>query len=168
MEKIITTSAKQHFDFLETLGATHCIDRSLSVDDFLQKATELVPDDKRLFALDCIGNPTTQTQAYTYLSNTLPGRYASVRGMMVAWDTKDGKAPKKVEGTHADGYFAYMDLDEEFTSSFWQFLTQSIAENKIQGGEVQLLNGGLESVDEGLRMIKDNEVGRRKLVVRIG
>ncbi|KAL7933860.1 GroES-like protein [Trichoderma chlorosporum] len=57
--------------------------------------------------------------------------------------------------------------DVDFAYAFFRLVSRWIAEGKMGGQPHEILPNGLESVEEGLRMLKEGKVSAKKLIYRI-
>ncbi|KDQ10912.1 hypothetical protein BOTBODRAFT_68359 [Botryobasidium botryosum FD-172 SS1] len=156
---ILTTSSLRHVPLLKRLGATHIFDRSASD---LEAQIRAVVHDDLVYAYDAISMPDTQALAYSLLSDTHPGKLAVV---LEAPEDRTG-IPTKPEGTEWNVIYGSIDLWPELGVPMWSRLSTWLETGAITPAKVTLLEGGLNDVARGLKMLWNGEVSAEKLVVR--
>lgn len=167
--KVITTaSTKNHKEVLE-LGADLAFDyKDKNVINDIIKAGE----GKINYALDCVSSPETLQSVYNATEGT-----DEVKINNLLYLTEKAIIPKpgrKVEITATDGYvtdgrvhFGKKALDEFFVDffDFWDNLLPPVL-GKIQTTPLHVLKPGLQSANQGLVMLMQNQISRGKIVFR--
>ncbi|KAH9921178.1 GroES-like protein [Epithele typhae] len=158
---IITTSSPKHTEHLQSLGATHVLDRALSEADALAAIRTITGNAGVPFAYDAIGAPQTTRVCYAALAD---GGAAALMAMSLACieDLKrEGDGKRTV---HPYGSFE-MRGARELGREVAARLPGWIAEGAIRPTRFEVLRGGLNGVVEGLERMARNEVSGMKLVV---
>ena len=163
-ERIITNSSASHREFLESLGATHVLDRSkATAADFKAAAGDLNVE----YVQDAISSPETQKFGVEILRQFNGGNVVIVQ-LVDEEAAEFGKADakkvqiKQVMGLGSDPNLRY--LSEPLMEALggedgW------IAKGKFFPNRVQVVPGGLDAVDEALDMNKKGVSGV-KLVIQ--
>ncbi|KAF7978888.1 hypothetical protein HWV62_44389 [Athelia sp. TMB] len=160
---IITTASSHNAAYLESLGATHVLDRHLD-SAALQKAVASITELPVDVIYDTIAEADTQKLAYELLSanGTL-----IVTGSASVGDKNDSKTVISTIGSPfvpgngevAEGLYA--NLETYLDTRAIQSLTAS-----LQTNQVEVLPGGLEGIVGGLERLREGKVSASKLVVR--
>lgn len=153
---IITTASFHNTELLSSLGATHVLDRKLSI-TALKDAIAKITSIPITLAFDAISLPDTQQTAHDIV--TAGGTVITVRVPQV--DNKhEDKAVQQVVGTF------HIPPNRELGKSFMPALTQWLADGTIKPNAIEVVPGGLNGVSSGLQKLKNNLVSGKKLVVR--
>ncbi|KDQ10911.1 hypothetical protein BOTBODRAFT_472210 [Botryobasidium botryosum FD-172 SS1] len=156
---ILTTSSLRHVPLLKRLGATHIFDRSAS--DLEAQIRAVVRDDL-IYAYDAVSAPDTQILAYSLLSDSRPGRLAVVLDL-----PKDkSSVPVKPVGTKWNLIYGSTNRWSELSVPFWGKVSEWLETGAITPARVTLLEGGLNDVSQGLKLLWAGQVSAEKLVVR--
>ncbi|KAF7986371.1 hypothetical protein HWV62_35392 [Athelia sp. TMB] len=153
---IITTASPHNTAYLQSIGATHVLDRRLEP-AALQKEVASITQLPVDVVYDTISEPDTQKLAYEFLSAqgtlvlTLP---ASVG------DKSDGKKVKGAVGT------AFVPGTEEVIGGLFANLESYLDSGAIWTNNVEVVPGGLEGIVVGLDRLREGKISGTKLVVR--
>ncbi|KAH8112680.1 GroES-like protein [Phellopilus nigrolimitatus] len=157
---IIATASLHNTAHLQSLGATHVVDRNGGA-KAVTAALAGTPVD---LVYDAVSEPSTQTQGWDLLA---PG------GALVL--VLDGKIEKvKVDKakypdkTLVDGVAGNVHLPcaRKIGVSLYSKLTQLLGDGSIQPNRVEVLPNGLAGIPDGLERLKENKVSGMKLVAR--
>lgn len=170
---IITTASSQNTAYLQSLGATHVLDRHLDL-SALKREVENITQLPIDIVYDAISEPTTQQLALELLSAngtlvlTLP---ASVGDKSSGKKIKNAMGTAFVPGTEEIIGGLYTQLESYLNSgiiqvcistrsSFIGTLTQTLQTNKVE-----IIPGGLDGIVVGLERMREGKVSGTKLVV---
>ncbi|TFK22016.1 GroES-like protein [Coprinopsis marcescibilis] len=151
---IITTSSLKHAGYLESLGATHVLDRSLSSSALSSAIGELTAGKRLEVVYDAISIDGTQQLGLDLVS---PGGHLLLTLLPVV-EAED----KKVVLAQA---FKDMPHNVELLRGMYSKLTEWVLEGSIQPNRVEVLEKGLDGILEGLERMKQDKVSGVKLVV---
>jgi len=153
---IITTASPHNAAYLESLGATHVLDRSLDAAT-LQKEVKAITEKPFEVVYDCVGLADTQKVGYEVLAanGTLILVLPSSLG-----ETSDGKQVKDTVGS------PFVPGNEEIGTGLYANLESYLDSGAIRPNRVEILPGGLGGIVEGLDRLRENKVSGAKLVVR--
>ncbi|RPD54789.1 GroES-like protein [Lentinus tigrinus ALCF2SS1-7] len=156
---IIATASLRNTDFVKSFGATHVVDRSLPRATLIQTIKQLTEGPIEL-VYDAISVRETKELGYEIAS---PGGSLI---LVVPEHVDHYKMPsgKDVRIVEAMGMFIVpenMEFGAKFTVEFEKLLQDGV----VKPGIPELLQGGLNAVQEGLDRIKANKVSGKKLVV---
>ena len=167
--KVITTASKKNHAALLSLGADKVFDyKDSDITDKLKKAGE----HKIKYAMDCVSTPETFQSVY----DATEGTENPVINNLLFLTEKDisTKSGRKVNITFTDGYltdgrvhFGAKALDQMMQSflDFWNNYLPPVL-GKIQTASLEVLPAGLESANEGLKLLIENKVSGCKVVFR--
>ncbi|KAI1788355.1 GroES-like protein [Ganoderma leucocontextum] len=156
---IITTASPHNAAFLQTLGATHVLDRNLSSDQLVAEAKKIA------------GGPFEVVYDAVSTPDTLPVGYALTAqgGSLVVVNPDDElKSKGKVEGKDvhmAHGLFV-TEVNHETGRTLLEALPALLESGDIKPNPTEILPGGLNGIVGGLERLKNNQVSGVKLVVR--
>ncbi|KAG9317694.1 chaperonin 10-like protein [Chiua virens] len=152
---IITTASLHNQDFLISLGATHVLDRTLSVADLRAQVAQIthVPIS---YIFDAVSLRETQQTALSLLAPG--GTLVVVTGKLV--QEEDNKKVQMVIGSF------HMPPNRALGAKFSTALTTWLAEGAIKPSKIEVLPGGLNGIVPGLKRLETNGVSAMKLVVR--
>ncbi|KAG8214306.1 chaperonin 10-like protein [Butyriboletus roseoflavus] len=157
---IITTASLHNTEYLQSLGATHVLDRRLSKEALNERIAQLHGGTPLLYAFDAVSLEDTQRVAYDSLAPG--GKFTEV--FLEILPRHDPAGGKRV--LHAWGSFEVTTPGvREFGQRFMRELSGWIAEGKIKPNVVEVLPGGLNGVKAGLERLERGEVSARKLIV---
>ena len=118
-------------------------------------------------AYDCISTKDTIDTIVELLS-TAPNRGGKVTTVLASVYDKDEANEKlfKETGISFDRTMCgSVHLDkQEFGQRWFQTVTQWVVQGKIKPNKVQLVEGGLDGIPAGLKLLEENKVSNRKLV----
>ncbi|KAF5335770.1 hypothetical protein D9611_009685 [Ephemerocybe angulata] len=157
---IITTASLKHTDFLKSIGATHVLDRSITVDELRAALKEIEGLPEIKYAYDAIGDLDTSFRLA--LEAVVPkGNVVTVNPRLV-YDSpdKDGKVTSKfmTERSSPSG--------EAHMRNLWGDLTRLLETGALKGSRPEILPGGLAGIPAGLDRLAKQEVSGVKLVAR--
>ncbi|KAJ6577616.1 chaperonin 10-like protein [Mycena capillaripes] len=152
---IIITSSLKHSGYLESLGATHVIDRYGDTAAAVEKLKRDLGIEIGV-VYDAVHTPITQAEVDLLSPN---GTLLSI------WELpKDGELQFK-DGRRATANFGsvqfYKDLGKQMYASMGHFLERGI----IKPARIEKLSGGLAGIAAGSERLRKNEVSGIKLVV---
>ncbi|EIW80792.1 GroES-like protein [Coniophora puteana RWD-64-598 SS2] len=156
---ILTTASAKHSSHLQSLGATHILDRSLSAPQ-LRVEVEKVTGGKALnVAYDAVGDAATQQAAFDALAPG--GQLATVLPSNIAEDK--AKAEEKevvfVIG-NIDG-----DYNQELVSGLMKVLSGLFESGELKTGTPELISGGLGAIPAALKRLQAGGASGVKFVV---
>ncbi|EGN92379.1 hypothetical protein SERLA73DRAFT_191230 [Serpula lacrymans var. lacrymans S7.3] len=152
---IITTSSLRHKEFLESLGATHVLDR---FDDVALGVKESLGGKELKLAYDAVHTPITQAEV-DLLS---PGGQI-VSAWEVPKDSLDLSGNRRAIDYYGTVHW-YKDLGKAMYAKLGAFLESGV----IQPNRVEKLPDGLSGIVGGLKRLEENQVSGVKLVVDPG
>ncbi|PCH39340.1 GroES-like protein [Wolfiporia cocos MD-104 SS10] len=155
---IITTASLHNTAFLQSLGATHVVDRHLSFAE-LQSSIRQITSKPLEVIFDAISLPETQNAAYELLSPG--GCLAIVLFSSINSANEGGKRIVKVFGQ-----VNFPPENRKVGSALYKRLTRLLEEGAIQPNRVEVLPRGLEGIVGGLDRLKNDAVSGVKLVAR--
>ena len=171
---VITTASPKNHCLLKQLGADYVFD---------YKDTDVVNKVKRVgqikFALDTIATPETFQKVYdstegsqeVFIDSLAGLDYRSItandaRGDQVHWGhTIACLASLKEKAVFNENYVQTPELLVDFTQ-WWQNVVPQIID-QIKHTNLRLLNKGLDSVNEGLELSRNNKLSGEKAVFRV-
>jgi len=148
---IIATASMHNADPLKAIGATHVVDRKSDIATEVKKITSEPID----FVFDTISEGGTQDQAWEILA---PGGTL----ILTLRPTVD---KEKYTDKHLLHLFAAFHYDKPLGITFAKFLPKLLEEGLIKPNRVEVLPGGLSSVEAGLKRLQENKVSGYKLIV---
>lgn len=154
---IAVTSAKTK-PLVERLGAEHVIARDGKTNDEIVADIRAITGDDLTLAIDIVGI-TTGACCLKALSTTKLSTLAPLAFL------KDGEVvPENVTIAPIEMKKFIIELGNKM---YAEDLNRLITEGTVAIPEIEVLNGGLEMVEEGLEMLKKGDMNGRKLVVNI-
>ncbi|KAI0692463.1 GroES-like protein [Cerioporus squamosus] len=156
---IITTASLRNTQFVKSLGATHVVDRTLPRAELVQTIQNIAGGPIEL-VYDAICVAETKELGYEI---TLPGGALVV---VVPEHVDQYKMPstKDVRVVEAMGELT-VPPNREFGVRFTVEFEKLLQDGVIKPGIPEVIEGGLNGVQEGLNRIKTNKVSGQKLVV---
>ncbi|KAF1961941.1 putative zinc-binding oxidoreductase ToxD [Byssothecium circinans] len=172
--EVLTTCAKSNFDYVKSLGAAAAFDsRSPSAGSEIRAYT----NDSLLYAWDTMGEYGAAEGCAAALASSPPA------GESLHYGTILGNPPPRpdVIYTKSLGYTAQGEAIEimlgikrpampehfEFAKKFLKVAEKLYAEGKIVMHRMDVRDGGLEKISEGVADLRDRKVSGRKVVYRI-
>ncbi|EIW83024.1 GroES-like protein [Coniophora puteana RWD-64-598 SS2] len=154
---IITTASLHNRKHLESLGASHVLDRKASLDTLAAEIKNItnIPLD---VVFDTFASPETQKAGYDLLSP----EGCLVRVQPQAFEPDEG-SKKRILGVVGT---VYENENREYGEKLFSNVTQMLVDGDIMPNDVEILSGGLHGVAAGLQMMKDGLVSAKKLVAR--
>ncbi|TCD67050.1 hypothetical protein EIP91_000612 [Steccherinum ochraceum] len=153
---IITTASPVHNDLAASAGATHTLDRSLSLSALAEAVAAITPDPITI-VFDAIAVAETQEAAYNILA---PGGTLIIVQDEALKAKSDDKKVLRVWGS------GHIPANTRIAKEFYEFLGDALTSGEIRPCEVEILPGGLNGVVEGLERPKNGTVRAKKLIVR--
>jgi NADPH:quinone reductase-like Zn-dependent oxidoreductase len=169
--KIITTCSPQNFDLVKSLGADAAFD--YKDPDCAQKIREYTKD-SLTHSLDCISSK----ESAEICSQAIGSKGGAVCYLLSIKHDREDVEVKVVLGYTVMGeYFSFhiggkteypaQLQDLEFGKKFWNLTEKLLAEGQIRPHPIELGDGGLNGVFEGLQAMREGRVSGKKLVYRI-
>ncbi|KIP06233.1 hypothetical protein PHLGIDRAFT_91081 [Phlebiopsis gigantea 11061_1 CR5-6] len=154
---IITTASVRHEDYLKSLGATHVIDRSISLASLPAEVAK-VTTEPVLVAYDAVSDAATQNAAFDVLA---PG------GKVVVMPPPQIDAQKLVDGREVIQVMGNVHVPGQTPVgvSLYGRLTALLEAGDIKPNNVEVLPDGLAGIPDGLERLKRG-VSAKKLIVR--
>ncbi|KAJ1030739.1 hypothetical protein NDA18_001977 [Ustilago nuda] len=119
---------------------------------------------------DCITSQDT-VETIVELLSTAPNKGGKVTTVLSsAYDDKDTNVKlQKEKGVSFDRTMCGSVHNDkvDFGTRWFKTVTEWTVEGKIKPNKVQLLDGGLDGVAAGLKLLQENKISNRKLVARI-
>ncbi|KAH7921663.1 GroES-like protein [Leucogyrophana mollusca] len=156
---IITTASPHNVAHLQSLGATHVIDRSLPFSTISKDITKITTVPINI-VYDAVSHEDTQQGGYDILAT----------GGHLVVTLPPSVTPKEGDYKHiipVTGNFHVLE-NLDFGAIVCQHLPKLLADRDILANTVEVVPGGLNGIVPGLEMLKDNLVSAKKLVVRPG
>ncbi|KAH9917142.1 GroES-like protein [Epithele typhae] len=157
---IITTSSLHHTDYLQSLGATHVLDRRLPHETLIASAREIAGGKPFDVVYDAIS--VTDTLALGYALTAPGGDFVIVLDLEPV-PGRDDATGKKVHMAH--GLFM-TPVNHGVGASLLDALPKLLESGAIKPSRHEILPGGLAGIIDGLRRMENDEVSGVKLVVR--
>lgn len=167
--EVITTSSPHNFPLLRSLGASHLFDYTLPT---CAASIRTATSNNLAYALDCIASPTTAALCCDAIGSG-GGKYSSLL-KVPSLPREDAENKNTLMytlfgETFHKGENEYKANGEEFEfgREFMKECEGLVGEGKVRAHPVDVREGGLEGVLEGLRELKAGGVSGRKLVYRL-
>ncbi|CCO29283.1 Zinc-type alcohol dehydrogenase-like protein C2E1P3.01 [Rhizoctonia solani AG-1 IB] len=155
---IVTTASSHHASLLKSLGATHVFDRDTDAQTVQSAFTVPVS-----LVFDAISSDVTQPFAFDVLS--IPSLVPGARLILLQAQTDSLKKKNAAHSVIINQVYGSSEVFQDIGVPFWQKIGQWIEEGELVSNRVQLVNGGLTSVPEALRLSRKGVSGV-KLVIR--
>ncbi|KAI6131565.1 chaperonin 10-like protein [Pisolithus croceorrhizus] len=156
---IIVTASLHSMALVTSLGATHVVDRKQLSSQIAVEVAKITSAPIRL-VFDAVGVESTQEVGYEILADD---------GNMI---TAGRLQIKEKEGSRKVVVSPFVSLqvpvNRAFGVEFVKHLPQLIERGEIRPNRVEVLPGGLDGVESGIKRLRDNLVSGMKLVVRPG
>ncbi|KAH9917884.1 GroES-like protein [Epithele typhae] len=156
---IITTASPRNTSLLTSLGATHVLDRSLSVDALVAAIKGALGGKPLLFAYDAITYADTQAVAVRALAPE--GKLVIVNAVpMSEEDTKaaEGKTVVMTQGN------VNVPFHNAVGAEIFAQLSGWLEKGDIKPNSVEVLPKGLAGIQDGLKRMEENKVSAVKLI----
>ncbi|KAH9847269.1 GroES-like protein [Lenzites betulinus] len=157
---IITTASSHNAALLNSLGATHVLDRTLTNEETLVQLPKLTEGKPLQFAFDGVSLPETQTLAYRGLAPG--GRLVILLPDAIPLASKEPDSGKHVAFLRGS---AYLPQTWETGAEIFRELTTWLTLGTIKANAVDVVPGGLAGIPSGLERLKDGQISAKKLVV---
>ncbi|OCH85560.1 GroES-like protein [Obba rivulosa] len=158
---IIATASLKNTPLLESLGATHVLDRNLSPDALLAEVNKITAGAPVEVVYDAVSIPETQTPAFDVLAPG--GTLVLVLPDQIDAAKKAAAPEKKVVGVFGNVNAPDM---RKTGQSLYAKLPALLESGEIKPNPVDLLPDGLAGIPGGLKRMERNEVSAVKLVAR--
>ncbi|GJE88529.1 zinc-binding alcohol dehydrogenase family protein [Phanerochaete sordida] len=155
---IITTASKHNEAYLESLGATHVIDRALPLADLAMRVAAIAGRPV-LYAFDAVSTPETQNAAYDLLA---PAGNLIVDRRFEIEEAKLASGEKYVALVSGD---AQNLPSRPCATALYAHMTELLATGDIKPNRIEVVPGGLLAVQAALSRLKEG-VSALKLVIR--
>ena len=157
---IITTASRKHLDMLHKLGATHIIDRNLSIGN--QRTAILQINSTLTMAFDAVSTGETQALLYSCLDDTQPT-------IKLVLTLSPEEAVLRMSQTAKDTIgsiigFGYMHPD--IGIAFWQVVPRLLAERVLVCAPLKIVGSGLDAIQDAMDECQRGVSGV-KLIVNI-
>jgi NADPH:quinone reductase-like Zn-dependent oxidoreductase len=158
--EVVTTSSPQHHTFVESLGPAHIIDHTQPTDVILQKVKQYGP---YIAIFDAIGLPPITNLLFDYLDSVDGGKYNTIIPQLGG----EKPTPPNVERIFAAYPWDFEDPKNEETSRwfFEEYLPRGLESGLIVPTRPQVVEGGLEKVQDALNLMDQNKVSGHKLIL---
>ncbi|PFH50023.1 hypothetical protein AMATHDRAFT_75844 [Amanita thiersii Skay4041] len=152
---IVVTSSLKHTSFLQSLGATHVLDRNASPDMLITEISKIVGSIKYVF--DAISTPETQKLGYSLLAS-------GGRLVLVLPDAVENKMAEKGVSL----VFGTVDnpVNQDALLLLYKNITGLLADGAIKPNRVEILKNGLGGILVGLAKMERDLMSGVKLVVK--
>ncbi|EIN12423.1 GroES-like protein [Punctularia strigosozonata HHB-11173 SS5] len=153
---IIATASAKHADYLESLGATHVLSRSLPADALASEIADIALHPVKI-VYDAVGVAETQKTAWSLLAPggrlilVLPAAEGIVHGV------------ENKELVQVFGNVNYPGQDE-VGRELYAHLGRWLQDGAIRPNRVQVLPNGLAGIPDGLELLRQEKVSGVKLV----
>ncbi|EGN98743.1 hypothetical protein SERLA73DRAFT_181366 [Serpula lacrymans var. lacrymans S7.3] len=157
---IITTASPQHKTYLQSLGATHILDRHLSPSELVDSGNKIIQLSKADLHVvyDAISIKETQQIGWELLSSERPGKLILTLPPVVEKKENDKREAISTYGSpHAP-------QNRELSKGAWKQLEVWVDNGEIQPNNIDVLPNGLEGIIGGLERLKQGEVSGTKLI----
>lgn len=164
-EYVITTASPKHREFLQSLGATHVIDRSLSPSELGAALGEIVHLPEILYAFDAVGEVETSFAASLDSVGT-HGTVVTVNFMLEPSSVIEKDMQRHGQKTVCK-FTAQKTLggNPQLMRVLWGSVHDLLASGAIKPGRFQVVPGGLMGIPEGLKRLEEGSVSGLKLLV---
>ncbi|KAJ7614671.1 chaperonin 10-like protein [Mycena polygramma] len=152
---IVMTSSLKHSGYLESLGATHVIDRYAETAQAVEKLKVDLGIDIGV-VYDAVHTPITQTELDLLSPN---GTLVSI------WELPQGGELLFKDGRRAVASYGSVQMHKGLGKQLYARMSYFLQEGIITPARVNKLSGGLAGITDGLGRLQRNEVSGIKLVV---
>ena len=170
--EVITACGSHNFDYVKSLGADAAFDyKSKTCAEDIRKHT----GNKLYYAFDCISEGTSTGICLAALSTDVANKKPVLTTLIKSENTRedvDLKLTIAYTIFGEDFFFKSMEIKAqhenlEFGKKFWRLSEKLFAEGKVKTHTVELRQGGLDGIMQGLDDLKANRISGKKLVYRI-
>ncbi|KAG6835578.1 hypothetical protein H0H93_016812, partial [Arthromyces matolae] len=152
---IITTASLKHSEYLESLGATHVVDRNLPSSELTERIGEITSASIEVI-YDAVSTAETQKLGYKLLAEG--GQLVVVLDPAV--HQVKGKGIRSVAGVFTLPHTR--DLGVQLYSTLHELLVLGF----LKPNRLEILSGGLRGIVKGLERLKADQVSGVKLISR--
>lgn len=166
-EHIVTSSSASHFEFLKTLGATDVLDRNKATE--ASAFAEVIPKNTSVdFVYDTISSASTQLLAVQILQALSGGKVITVLAPekdAVEQGSKSGEKEVQIAGIMGLGSHPEYRYVSEPLAAHVGGEHGYVEQGKIVLNRPQVVDGGLEKIEDALKLNKEGVSGV-KVVIR--
>jgi NADPH:quinone reductase-like Zn-dependent oxidoreductase len=157
---VVTTSSPKHKVYVESLNPDYIIDHTQDQDALLDEVKKQGPYDA---IFDTIGIPPVTNLLFDYLSSMGGGAYNTIIPPVGG----EMPTPANVERNFAPYSFAFGEpKNQELARWFYEeYVPKGLESGLIVATRPQLVEGGLESVQNALDAMDQNQVSGHKLIL---
>ncbi|KAJ7843633.1 chaperonin 10-like protein [Mycena olivaceomarginata] len=163
---IITTASAHHDQYLKSLGATHVLDRNLSLPELSKKIHEITKEPIKI-VYDAISTDETQQAGYALLAED--GVLLAVDARLGEFTQEEQQEIKTVEApTRRTVYVKGLVFDpdtSDLAAELYRRLPEMLKDGTIKPNRTEVLPGGLHGIVGGLETLEKGQVSGVKLVV---
>ncbi|PIL35329.1 hypothetical protein GSI_02054 [Ganoderma sinense ZZ0214-1] len=159
---IIATASPHNAALLQSLGATHVLDRALSPAALAAEVARLAGGAPVELVYDAIAHADTQALGFQLL--TPGGALLLTLPQNIPADVLEAGADKGVRVVSVFGSVHHPD-NRAFGVELYARLEELLRSGAIVPNQVEVVPGGLAGIPEGLQLLKQNKVSGKKLVV---
>ncbi|KIK57751.1 hypothetical protein GYMLUDRAFT_172033 [Collybiopsis luxurians FD-317 M1] len=157
---IITYASAKHTDYLQSIGATHIVDRaSISLTDLPAHLKQITSSLIKTIYVAIPFAPEAQDTAYASLA---PGGAIAIAHPVPSKPEDAEAAEKKIYGVFAS---THLPQNRNFGTLMWKEMPKLVHDGIIKPNRVEILPGGLNAVAGGVKRVQAGEVSGVKLVV---
>lgn len=172
--KVLSIASPSNFDYLKSLGVTHCLDRFNPAEQLLEEIHSVTKGRLR-YAIDCVGS-TTAALCHRALQRADgpwdgDGQFLGLAGNPKRprqEDEEEEEQGLRAVTTHRISFSTTFYGSSTWTKTFLSDVNHLFSSGSLNPVEVQVVPDGLAGVRKGLEMLRDGAAPRRKkLVVKI-
>jgi len=175
--EVLTTCSPSNFDYVKSLGADVVFDYNSPT---WTSDVRAHTDDKLYYIWDCIGTPASYATTPHALS-TSPPEGQELRYGTIVTPPEGRNFGSEVKVTHTLGYsvsgeafrlgskeFPARQEDYDFMVEWYKIALELLEQGKWKPHRLDVRDGGLEGIFEGLKDMEEGRVSGVKVVYRIG
>lgn len=156
--EVIAVASEKTAALVRDLGSTWVVTRDDKTDEEIVAEIRGIVGDELTLAADIVG-PSTAASCVTALSSTLPSKVAPLSFL-----PKGYEAPRNVTVTDVEMKWFILHKENE---RYAVELNRLVAEGVVKMPELEVLEGGLSRIEEGLEMQKRGDRAGKKIVVSL-
>jgi NADPH:quinone reductase-like Zn-dependent oxidoreductase len=154
--EVITVASEKTKDLLQGMGAKHIITRDGKSNEAIVAEIRSIGGNNIYKGVDIVG-PETALYCMKALSTEKPVRFAPLSFL-----PKDTVAPANVEVQNVEMKWFILDKSSE---KYAVALNNLLERGVVKMPQLEILGGGVSTIEEGLNMQKRGDRGGRKLIV---
>ncbi|PVH99766.1 GroES-like protein, partial [Periconia macrospinosa] len=154
--EVITVASEKTKSLLLGLGAKHIITRDDKSNDDIVAEIRAIGGDEIIKGVDIVG-PETAVYCMKALSSKLPVRFAPLSFL-----PKDTVAPENVSVQNVEMKWFILDKSSE---KYAVALNGLLEKGVVKTPQLEILEGGVDKIEEGLNLQKRGDRGGRKIIV---